>query len=87
MRLLSLPICAALAGLMTTSCAGSPPPVIEPPLPLPAEFSTRCPPPPAPASPLADDVALTLKAMYDLYGPCAGRLVNLLDWIGTRGKP
>jgi hypothetical protein len=26
-------------------------------------------------------VAATLKDLYDLYGLCAGRLVNLLDWF------
>ncbi|WP_449662840.1 hypothetical protein [Undibacterium aquatile] len=52
---------------------------------LPAEYVTRCPPPPAPASPSADDVALALKKTYDQYGTCAGRLINLVDWM-TRKK-
>ena len=26
-------------------------------------------------------MAVTLKEMYDLYGICAGRLVDLLDYI------
>jgi len=26
-------------------------------------------------------VAAALKELYDLYGLCAGRLVDLLDWI------
>ncbi|WP_439100120.1 hypothetical protein [Burkholderia cepacia] len=48
---------------------------------LPAEYSVPCQPPPAPASDSADDVALTLKAMYDLYGVCAGRVLDLVDWV------
>ncbi|MBY0454730.1 MAG: hypothetical protein K2Q11_07605 [Burkholderiaceae bacterium] len=43
----------------------------------------RCPPPtPAPQdSGEVDDVAITLKTMYDLYGTCAGRVVDLLNWM------
>jgi len=26
-------------------------------------------------------VAVLLKDLYDLYGICAGRVVDLLDWI------
>jgi hypothetical protein len=28
-----------------------------------------------------DAVVLALKDMYDLYGLCAGRLVDLLNWL------
>jgi len=28
-----------------------------------------------------DAVAISLKQMYDLYGLCAGRLVDLLDYL------
>jgi hypothetical protein len=31
-----------------------------------------------------DTVAISLKELYDLYGLCAGRLVDLLDWLGDR---
>ncbi|WP_456088861.1 hypothetical protein [Pandoraea norimbergensis] len=58
--------------------------MIAPQPPLPAEYSTACPLPPAPASDAADDVALALKAMYDLYGVCAGRFIDLIDWVTTR---
>lgn len=68
------------AALMLTACASSRPPVIVQPRLLPAEYSVPCPTPPAPAGDSADDVALTLKAMYDLYGGCAGRLIDLVDW-------
>jgi len=30
-------------------------------------------------------VAMALKGMYDLYGTCAGRLVDLLNWMD--GEP
>ena len=43
----------------------------------------RCPAPGAapPLSGEVDPVALELNTMYALYGLCAGRLVDLLDWI------
>jgi hypothetical protein len=82
------PIAALTALFLLTSCASSRPPVTEPPKPLPAELATRCPgPPPAPITPEVDAVALALKDMYDAYGLCAGRLVDLLDYIQGGGKP
>src|SRR5437016_6099102 len=77
------PLTAALAVcLVTASCASSAPPVSALPRPLPAEYRARCPaPPPAPAGPEVDPVAASLKDMYDLYGICAGRMVDLLDWM------
>jgi hypothetical protein len=54
------------------------------PRPLPAEYVVRCPPPtPAPQTPEVDAVAVALKEMYDLYGLCAGRMVDLIDWLQT----
>lgn len=42
----------------------------------------RCPAPaPAPGGPEVDAVAVALKDMYDLYGICAGRMVDLLDYL------
>ena len=78
------PLLPALAAcFLLTSCANSPPRATAPPRPLPAEYSVRCPaPPPAPpASGEVDAVAAALKELYDLYGLCAGRLVDLLDWM------
>ena len=82
MRLAS-PLTAALAAcFLLTSCASSPPPVSALPKPLPAEYRARCPaPPPLPPGPEVDPVAAALKDMYDLYGVCAGRVVDLTDWI------
>ena len=79
----SLQQTAALAVcFLLTSCASSPPPVSALPRPLPAEYTTRCPAPaPAPASPEVDTVAAALKDLYDLYGICAGRMVDLLDYL------
>lgn len=46
----------------------------------------RCPaPPPAPRGLQVDPVALELKSMYDLYGICAGRMTDLLNWLDTEG--
>lgn len=42
----------------------------------------HCPtPPPIPPSDEVDNVAVALKDLYDLYGICAGRIVDLLDYI------
>ena len=79
----TLLLTAALAACLTlASCASSAPPATALPRPLPAEYTTRCPAPaPAPASPEVDPVAAALKDMYDLYGICAGRMVDLLDYL------
>jgi len=82
MRLPPLPIAALTALFLLTSCASYRPPVTAPPTPLPAEYAVRCPSPPmAPGSPEVDAVALALKHMYDLYGLCAGRMVDLLNYL------
>jgi len=80
---LPLPLIAALTALsLLTSCASYKPPATALPTPLPAEYAVRCPsPPPAPAGNEVDAVVLALKDMYDLYGLCAGRLVDFLDWL------
>lgn len=86
---LPLPLTAALAAcFLLMSCASSPPRATAPPRPLPAEYSVRCPaPPPAPpASGEVDAVAAALKELYDLYGLCAGRLIDLLNWM-DEGQP
>ena len=75
---------AALAAcFLLASCATSLKPATELQKPPPAEYQARCPaPPPAPPeSGEVDPVANALKAMYDLYGLCAGRTIWLLNWI------
>lgn len=75
---------AALAAcFLLASCGTSPKPGNGLQKPLPAEYTARCPsPPPAPPeSGEVDPVARELKAMYDLYGLCAGRYLDLLNWI------
>lgn len=86
MRLLKRLMFAWIACSTMASCANSPKPTVELQPPLPAEYSVRCPPPVLPASRSADDTVITLKTMYDLYGVCAGRLVDLRQWIEGRGK-
>lgn len=76
LRLTALTACFLLA-----SCAASTPPVTAQPRPPPAEYAVRCPPPPPTPNDKADDVAAALMDMYALYGLCAGRLVDLLDWM------
>lgn len=43
--------------------------------------AARRAPPAPPGSGEVDPVAVALKDMYDLYGTCAGRLVDLLNWM------
>ena len=76
-------IAALVASFLLASCATSPTPATGLQRPLPAEYASRCPAPPqAPAvTGEVDPVAEALKAMYDLYGLCAGRFVNLLNWM------
>ena len=78
-----LPLTAVLAVcFLLASCASLPTPVSALPRPLPSEYTTRCPAPaPAPGGPEVDAVAVALKDMYDLYGICAGRMVDLLDYL------
>ena len=83
MRLTPLLTAALAAPFLLASCASLPRPAMPLPRPLPAELAVRCPaPPPAPpGSGEVDPVAVALKDMYDLYGTCAGRLVDLLNWM------
>lgn len=80
MRWRSLPILVLIACLMMSSCASSPPPVIVQQPPLPAVLLTPCPPPVAPDNAGADAVMIALAQMYNLYGQCAGRLVELINY-------
>lgn len=83
MRSLQLLAAVLAASFLLTSCAASRPPASVLPRPLPAELSVRCqaPPPAPPRSGEVDPVAVALKDMYDLYGICAGRMVDLLNWL------
>lgn len=77
------PLAAALAVCLTlVSCASSAPPVSGQQRPLPADYVQRCQPPaPVPVSGEADLLAAVLKALYDQYGICAGRMADLLNWL------
>src|SRR5450830_926528 len=81
MRLQKTPLIALVAALMLASCSSLPPPVIAPPKPLPLDYAAPCPATVAPTDDSADAVLLALKKMYDLYGTCAGRLIDLGDWV------
>ena len=41
----------------------------------------RCDPPPKPENNSCDAGQIALKDMYDLYGLCAGRLVDLVNYL------
>lgn len=51
------------------------------PRPLPAVLAVPCPPPIEVMNSHADSIAVGLKEMYDLYGLCAGRLVDLVQYL------
>jgi len=87
MRSPKLPLAALIALFLLTSCASYRPPVSAPPPPLPAEYVALCPPPVAPQGHEVDDVARTLKVLYDQYGLCAGRMADLLDWLEGAPTP
>lgn len=74
------------ATLMMTACASSSKPVTALPMQLPPEYAVRCPAPPLPSDASSDAVMIVLKEMYDLYGVCAGRLVDVVDWIQKAEK-
>ena len=82
-----LPLLSALiACSLLTSCAASKAPATGLQKQPPAEYAVRCQaPPPAPRGLQVDPVALELKSMYDLYGLCAGRMTDLLNWLDTEG--
>lgn len=75
-----LPIALLVASTLT-ACALSPKPVSAPPKPLPAELAVPCPPPAEAPGPEPDAALLALKTLYDQYGACAGRFVDLLNWL------
>ncbi|WP_444542552.1 Rz1-like lysis system protein LysC [Halopseudomonas phragmitis] len=66
---------------MLSACATSSPPVIVQQQPLPAALAVPCPPPVAMSDNSADAALLTLKELYDQYGLCAGRLVELVNHL------
>lgn len=76
LRLSALTVCLTLA-----SCSSSMPPAIVQPRPLPAALAVSCPPPTEAMNNSADAVAVALKEMYDLYGLCAGRLTELVNYL------
>lgn len=58
--------------------------MLAPPRPLPAEYAAQCPPPVEPADNSADAGAVALKELYDQYGLCAGRLVDLVNYLESQ---
>lgn len=72
---------ALVACLTMASCSSSPPLVIEQQRPLPAALAVQCPAPIELMDNSADAGAVALKEMYDLYGLCAGRLVDLVKYL------
>lgn len=81
MRSRSQLLLVLVAASMMTACASSPLPVPPLPKPLPPEYVVPCPPPVEQPANDPDAVMVALKNLYDLYGTCAGRLVDLVGWL------
>lgn len=83
MRLLLQKTAALAVCFLLASCAAFPKPEIGLQGPLPAALAAGCQAPAAapPMTGEVDAVALALKGMYDAYGLCAGRVLDLLNWI------
>lgn len=82
MRYVALRAAALAVCLTMASCANSNKPGLALPKPLPAAYAQHCPSPPeSPQTPEVDAMAVALKELYDLYGICAGRMADLLDWL------
>lgn len=81
MRSLLLPASVLAACLTLVSCSNSKPPTLVPPKPLPAEYAAQCPPPVELENNSMDACAVTLKQLYDQYGLCAGRHVDLVNYL------
>lgn len=77
---------AAIVCLTMTSCGSLTPHVKDPlppqPLVFPAAMIVPCPQPVKPADSSMDAIVITLKLMYDLYGLCAGRFVEVINYAG-----
>ncbi len=76
---------------MLTACGSSAPRQTEP-MPwrpavlLPAELAARCQPVVRPIDDSDAAAAVALEAMYGLYGICAGKHVDTVDYINKPGK-
>ena len=77
---------ALIACLMMTACATSTLPAPVLPTPLPAAYVQLPPEPPPRTGNTPDDIAMDLKAMYDLYGRVAGQLRDLIIWVQSEGE-
>ena len=75
-----------VASLMLASCSASTPPVIVQPAPLPAVLLQPCPEPVASGDGSMDATGLALKGMYDLYGICAGKVAELINYVESDGR-
>ena len=53
---------------------------------LPAELAARCQPVVRPIDDSDAAAAVALEAMYGLYGTCAGKHVDAVDYINKPGK-
>lgn len=53
---------------------------------LPAELAARCQPVVRPIDDSDAAAAVALEAMYGLYGTCAGKHVDTVDYIIKPGK-
>ncbi len=75
------PLLAIAVSFLLMSCTYLNRPDYEPIRPLPAALAVSCLPLPAPENNSDDAIVIALKQAYDGYGMCAGRYVELLNYL------
>ncbi|SXD56292.1 Uncharacterised protein [Klebsiella quasipneumoniae] len=81
-------LCACLM-TMLCGCSGKPgnAPQLQQQMVFPAEMTVKCPPPEEADDNSMDASAVALKKLYDLYGICAGRHADLIQYLqNLQGK-
>lgn len=92
MRLRNLAQLVLCSAILTLTACGSSAPLQTEPMPwrpavlLPAELAARCQPVVRPVDDSDAAAAAALEAMYGLYGTCAGKHVDTVDYINKPGK-
>lgn len=84
-----LSVLSACLMMVLCSCSGKRENALQPQpqMVFPAEMTVKCPPPEEAEDNSMDASAVALKRLYDLYGICAGRHTDLIQYIqNLQGK-
>ena len=81
MRYLFQLMIVLVASMTLIACSTSTPPVSVQRKPLPAAYVVPCQPPASMMNEHVDAALIALKEMYDLYGECGGRLMDLVNYL------